>query len=723
MARTNTQSWADRSRNVFSELERTEGERLFKDGAVTLVSATARKIVAHVDDENADEVVIETTRGSGVRAECACPTWERAAPCRHLWAAILAADTHMNPKAKARSVPRKPTFGAPAVPQGEPPVWRDLLFPSTPESPVQAVGIDFVVQYEVRIASNAVWLGAFKRRLLKSGKLGQLLKIGQGLLRDTALAFRDRSILGFIQGARLNEMYLQRGYVYDAHGLGFENYRPDVMALTYLLPELAATGRCSLVMDDEVVCQALRPSGTARLEWTGDGSGARTYEARIRVLDRVMAFHDVPLFFSTRPVMFFHGGLLHLFPDVGYDWVTTMRRRKGKVRVPKAEMRELVRATLDEASPPPIDIPAEFMPAARVATEITPCLELTVDKIHVWSRAWFDYGGFEVAHDDPRAQILDTTSWTRFERDQDRESELMARIEDLGLIPNDGSPMDLATVWDRLEQLGDRGWIMRGRDKRRIHGGRVGAIRVSSGKDWFELKGGVDFGDVVVPLPVAVRAYLRGERLVDLGNGETGLLPRDWLARHARMLEMGDKGGAKDGALHFHSAHAQFLDELLEACPDQPRDFLELRQKFKDFNGVTPPAPPRAFIGALRPYQHEALGWFDFLASFGFGGVLADDMGLGKTIQALAWMVLGRERGVGGPSLVVAPTSLLFNWRDEAARFAPDLRVLTYAGSDRAGLEEHFQDHDLILTTYGLLRRDVEILRAVTWRCAILDES
>jgi SNF2 family DNA or RNA helicase len=220
-----------------------------------------------------------------------------------------------------------------------------------------------------------------------------------------------------------------------------------------------------------------------------------------------------------------------------------------------------------------------------------------------------------------------------------------------------------------------------------------------------------------------VRAYLRGETVVDLGNGETGLLPQDWLAQHARMLELGDTGRAKDDALHFHSAHAQLLDELLEQCPDQPRDFLELRQKFKTFAGVTPPEPPAAFTGTLRPYQREALGWFDFLASFGFGGVLADDMGLGKTIQALAWMALGQERGVTGPNLVVAPTSLLFNWRDEAARFAPGVRVLTYAGSGRGGLETHFQDHDLILTTYGLLRRDVEILRETPWRCVILDES
>ena len=98
-------------------------------------------------------------------------------------------------------------------------------------------------------------------------------------------------------------------------------------------------------------------------------------------------------------------------------------------------------------------------------------------------------------------------------------------------------------------------------------------------------------------------------------------------------------------------------------------------------------------------------------------------MGLGKTVQVLSWIALEKERGESGPSLVVAPTSLLFNWRDEAARFTPDIRVLTYAGLARSIHIDSIEKHDLILTTYGLLRRDVAILRKVPWRWLILDES
>lgn len=146
--------------------------------------------------------------------------------------------------------------------------------------------------------------------------------------------------------------------------------------------------------------------------------------------------------------MFVHEGLLHSLPDVTYDWIMAMRRRKGKVRVPKGEMRALVLAVLDEPSAPPIDIPADLMPAPRPNVTITPCLELTMDKAGVWTRMWFDYGGFEVAYDDPRPQMLDVDSWTRIERDRVRELELVEEVGGSGSrsrgrgSPGPGQPLE-----------------------------------------------------------------------------------------------------------------------------------------------------------------------------------------------------------------------------------------------------------------------------------------
>src|ERR1051325_5634912 len=124
-------------------------------------------------------------------------------------------------------------------------------------------------------------------------------------------------------------------------------------------------------------------------------------------------------------------------------------------------------------------------------------------------------------------------------------------------------------------------------------------------------------------------------------------------------------------------------------------------------------------------YQQEGLGWFSFLRELGFGGCLADDMGLGKTVQVLA--LLDQRRGAPAaerrPSLVVAPRSLVFNWKAEAARFTPELRVLDHATPDRLPTTDHFRDYDLVLTTYALLRREAERFAGVELDYAILDEA
>jgi SNF2 family DNA or RNA helicase len=142
---------------------------------------------------------------------------------------------------------------------------------------------------------------------------------------------------------------------------------------------------------------------------------------------------------------------------------------------------------------------------------------------------------------------------------------------------------------------------------------------------------------------------------------------------------------------------------------------------------VEPAEAPRGFAGELRGYQKEGLGWLRFLDRFGFGGCLADDMGLGKTVQVLAFLASRRDpsapRPAAAPALVVAPLSLVFHWRQEARRFTPGLRVLVHLGSDRRRSGEPFAGHDLVLTTYGTLRRDAAWLKGVTFDCVVLDEA
>ena len=146
--------------------------------------------------------------------------------------------------------------------------------------------------------------------------------------------------------------------------------------------------------------------------------------------------------------------------------------------------------------------------------------------------------------------------------------------------------------------------------------------------------------------------------------------------------------------------------------------------KLAGMRAVQPVVPPTGLGLDLRPYQREGLAWLQHLRAHELGGVLADDMGLGKTAQTLAHLLIEKESGrMDRPTLIVLPTSLVFNWQREAARFAPALRVLKLHGKDRAERFDAIADHDVCLTTYPLLWRDIDALSAHEYHLLILDEA
>lgn len=151
---------------------------------------------------------------------------------------------------------------------------------------------------------------------------------------------------------------------------------------------------------------------------------------------------------------------------------------------------------------------------------------------------------------------------------------------------------------------------------------------------------------------------------------------------------------------------------------------LEMAARIRASQGLAPCAPPQGLAIELRPYQREGLSWLQYLREHELAGILADDMGLGKTAQTLAHLLLEKESGrLDKPALVVLPTSLIFNWKREAERFAPGLRVLSLHGKERAAAFARIAECDVALTTYPLLWRDEEALTAQTYHLLILDEA
>lgn len=184
------------------------------------------------------------------------------------------------------------------------------------------------------------------------------------------------------------------------------------------------------------------------------------------------------------------------------------------------------------------------------------------------------------------------------------------------------------------------------------------------------------------------------------------------------------------GLTGFHTAEAgraSRLAEALEGCGASwsgGREMLELGKRLQALSEERDLTPPPQLIADLRPYQRTGYGWLRTLTETGFGGVLADDMGLGKTVQALALLVHRHlEERSNKPSLLIVPTSLLGNWRREAEKFAPGLKLLVLHGADRKARFSEIPSHHLVVTTYPLINRDHETLFAQDYDLVILDEA
>ncbi len=198
--------------------------------------------------------------------------------------------------------------------------------------------------------------------------------------------------------------------------------------------------------------------------------------------------------------------------------------------------------------------------------------------------------------------------------------------------------------------------------------------------------------------------------------------------RNAQRFAAADPGLSLDDALRLTGNEGETLMRLpVHAFTPGPRLQAVLEQYHQQKAPDPLPAPP-GFAGQLRPYQERGLGWLAFLHRFDQGACLADDMGLGKTIQLLAFLQhLKAEGELKRPVLLVAPTSVLTNWKREATAFTPELVVHEHYGPRRpateAALKKALKGMDLVLTTYGLLQRDSELLEAIDWQGVVIDEA
>lgn len=308
-------------------------------------------------------------------------------------------------------------------------------------------------------------------------------------------------------------------------------------------------------------------------------------------------------------------------------------------------------------------------------------------------------------------------------RDMAEERHVAERLrEDLGLSPGRRQhfPAEAAAEFaNRLDRFRLRGGgrIAGDAPERFLRKAELHAQLSVTGSH-FELSfdGTTDDGEAVSARGEAVmRAWQQGLDLVPLTGGGFAPLPHDFVAQHGHRVLALLAAKEQRGEL---AAYAK--PTLLQLCRDldhpAPAELSALAPLIDGFEGLPAPELPQALRADLRGYQRDGVAWLGFLRRSGLGGVLADDMGLGKTLQALASLP---DVGHGQRGLVVCPTSVLSNWRREAEKFRPDLKLCVYHGPRR----ELDTSADLVLTSYALLRLDRDALSLAAWHTLILDEA
>jgi superfamily II DNA or RNA helicase len=756
---------------------RTKGEQLYRDDKVLrceVINFGTQCDIAAMVQGSAPEPYEVKLRCEVLDARlfmgthCSCPMVEN---CKHCYAVLLAARGKSAPApSPRRASPPRPALTAQLAPEWK--QWLNRVTQSAPKEPGANSSADsgfdpvrrllYILKPSGKGGSGSVEF--FEARFSPNGVVKskhQVLLLS--LLHAPAGGFllaSDRELL--------RRIFLMQadGHIYAAELKGPEG--------AGLLKDIVATGRCYwMSLRKNSPALSLGSPRAAQPIWRADKRGWQEPVFDLTPAAVVLALSP-PWYVDEEQACC---GPLEtgLAPEAAAQWLLAPKLSPEQSSLLSQELPARAQASL----PSPIKIEIESVPAAPPV----PCLRLeTTDRPEQFTyfdedqpehchlaHLEFDYAGCRVAarNQQPVVEHFVDGRLRRVQRDLPAEKAARERLIALGF-------QEAAEVYflrtDSLRGVltfdDDSQWmefILQHAPKFEAQGWRIEtdpsfSFRLAqpeewyadaqprSGMDWFDAEIGIQLdGQKVNLLPILLQHFARhqdifspalfsqldenGHVLVPLPDGRRlpFPVPRLKLMLGVLMDLFEPKALDENGHLRLSKLRAAEFSGATGAATFRwlGGDALrQLNEKLRDFRVIRPVAPPAGLQTGLRGYQQEGLNWLQFLREYNLAGILADDMGLGKTVQALAHLLEEKNSGrADRPSLVVAPTSLMTNWRQETERFAPALKLLVLHGQDRKQYFEKMRDYDLIITSYALLPRDETVLGGEQFHFIILDEA
>lgn len=351
---------------------------------------------------------------------------------------------------------------------------------------------------------------------------------------------------------------------------------------------------------------------------------------------------------------------------------------------------------------------------------------------------FFNYNGFDVKQEDKeRITISSAGKLIIIHRNAEAERALTQKIENLhsSFIRPEGTDAlalkgndVLKNNWfflfaDAVKELNIPVYGYDALKKFRFNTAKPSTkIYISSNTDWFDAKIDIHFGEQKISVDDVKKALQNKQQFVPLQDGTLGILPEDWIRRYSMLFAVGEN---KAGNIKLSKYHFGVIEELY-AQRNEEELFFKLEEKYerlKENHTVKQIEPPAHLTAILRPYQVSGFQWLNYLSEVNWGGILADDMGLGKTVQALSFLHHYKKEHGKLRALVVCPTTLMFNWENEVKKFTPSLKWYIHHGSGRMQQMDLYENTEIVITTYGTLRSDIQLFTSSVFDYVVLDES
>ena len=663
----------------FSAGVRQRGQAYFGGGQVRMLQGSATEFEARVRGTETYEVMLEV-RGSSLRLQCDCPHFETGEPCKHLWAAILAAEKlrYLSAAASVTTVVTRPTFTAPmdaeltgATSLYPPPApWRSRLSELMQNVPDRSGAaswrwpahrqIVYLIDRRATSENGALSLGLYTRERRSDGEWGRmtplsLRRVDIPRLPDTA----DHTILAAISGALMTYNYAWAG----------QNQVPgsamiDVPLARLVIPEAARAGR--LFLRDNGGTRETTPVTWNDNAWNftlevEKGEGSWRLQGLLRrgdesipvaqaemitrggfVFTRVAEAEDVVDAMAPEPDdedrRHYTEGPIEVSPlasGADFEWIKQLDGGRP-IEVPDAERDEFIASLLNAPHLPQLRVPEELQ-FEEVTGAPQPVLRISSDKNdtrNMRAVMSFDYAGHAIPQQAEGSGVYDGAARRYIRRDAAGERAASELLSALGgryqSWYNDVHwQLPSARLPRIIRNLVTEHWHVETDGKAFRQAGEV-RLDVTSGVDWFDLSGEVDYGGTTAKLPQLLAALRRGDNMVRLWDGAFGLLPEEWLKRFGLIAGLGE---AVNGNMRFRRSQAGLLDALLAAQPEARCDEAFARHARRDsdvFRSASGCAAGRVLRDNCAIISAKGSGGWSSCASLDLAGAWRTTWALGR---------------------------------------------------------------------------------------------